>query len=132
MIFFSIFFVTVFFIPGILIYLIIRPRQTLEEAYQKTLEEELLLRAIEDVQVCPGCGHKTEKEWIACPYCELELKNTCNNCNKKIDPSWKLCPYCGADLPIAMNGNSKYSAEFSSPLERNRQGQQPTDQAYNQ
>ena len=36
------------FIPGVLIYLIVRPRQTIEETYFRTLEEEALLRAIED------------------------------------------------------------------------------------
>lgn len=35
------------FIPGVLIYLILRPRETLDEEYMRTLEEEALLRAIE-------------------------------------------------------------------------------------
>ena len=40
--------VAVLFLPGIVVYLILRPPQTLEEAYQHTLEEEALLQAIED------------------------------------------------------------------------------------
>ena len=40
--------VIVLFIPGVLIYLLLRPQQTLEDAYLRTLEEEALLRAIEE------------------------------------------------------------------------------------
>lgn len=36
------------FIPGVIIYLLLRPQQTLEEKYLRTLEEEALLRAIEE------------------------------------------------------------------------------------
>jgi putative flippase GtrA len=36
------------FIPGVLIYLLLRPARTLEEEYLVTLEEEALLRAIEE------------------------------------------------------------------------------------
>lgn len=40
--------VVVLFIPGVLVYLLVRPQRTLEEEYLVTLEEEALLRAIED------------------------------------------------------------------------------------
>jgi putative flippase GtrA len=40
--------VVVLFIPGNLIYLLVRPPRTLEEEYLVTLEEEALLRAIEE------------------------------------------------------------------------------------
>jgi hypothetical protein len=36
-------------LPGILVYLILRPPRTLEEEYQRTLEEEALLQALEDL-----------------------------------------------------------------------------------
>jgi len=38
----------VLFIPGVLIYLLLRPTRTIEEEYLLTLEEEALLRAIEE------------------------------------------------------------------------------------
>lgn len=40
--------VVVLFIPGTLIYLLLRPTRTIEEEYLLTLEEEALLRAIEE------------------------------------------------------------------------------------
>lgn len=38
----------ILFIPGVLIYILLRPQRTLEEEYLLTLEEEALLRAIEE------------------------------------------------------------------------------------
>src|SRR3954451_11743322 len=40
---------------GILLYLVLRPRETLSEAYERSLEEEYLLQDIEDSEVCPAC-----------------------------------------------------------------------------
>ncbi|MBK9604395.1 MAG: hypothetical protein IPO36_21560 [Anaerolineales bacterium] len=41
--------VAVLNLPGVLVYLILRPPRTLEEEYQRTLEEEALLQALEDL-----------------------------------------------------------------------------------
>lgn len=51
----------VLFLPGVLIYLILRPSHTLEEDYQRSLEEEALLQTIEETPQCPGCGRKVLK-----------------------------------------------------------------------
>ena len=50
--------VAVLNLPGILVYLILRPQRTLEEEYQRTLEEEALLQALEDLPLCPGCERR--------------------------------------------------------------------------
>ena len=91
--------VALLFLPGILIYLVLRPARTLEEDYQHSLEEEALLQTIEDLPVCPGCNRKVESDWIACPNCHTRLKKTCQNCGKVIDLSWNLCPYCVKPVP---------------------------------
>ncbi|MCK4962101.1 MAG: hypothetical protein KAS19_06430, partial [Anaerolineales bacterium] len=48
--------VAVLNLPGLVIYMILRPRQTLNEVYGHTLEEEALLSEIEDRPACSGCG----------------------------------------------------------------------------
>src|SRR5690349_1664205 len=40
-------------LPGLVIYLILRPANTLSETYEQSLEEEALLQEIEDKRVCP-------------------------------------------------------------------------------
>ncbi len=86
--------VALLFLPGILVYLILRPPLSLEEEYQQTLEEEALLQAIEDSQLCPGCGRRINENWIICPNCQTKIKKTCHNCSALMELSWNICPYC--------------------------------------
>ena len=53
--------VAVLNLPGLVIYLILRPARTLAEAYEQSLEEEALLQEIEDKRVCPGCGRHADR-----------------------------------------------------------------------
>ncbi len=91
--------VAVLFLPGILIYLILRPPQTLEDEYQHTLEEEALLQSIEEVPLCPGCSRHTQADWKICPNCHTRIKKTCHKCGKLMELPWNLCPYCGTPTP---------------------------------
>lgn len=91
--------VALLFLPGIVVYLILRPPRTLEEEYQHTLEEEALLQSIEDIPLCPGCGRRTKDTWTVCPNCHTKLKKPCHHCRKLMELSWNLCPYCGTPAP---------------------------------
>lgn len=83
-------------IPGLIIYLLIRPRETLSEAYERSLEEEALLQEIEEKPTCPGCGQRVQDNWQACPHCFTRLKKPCTNCHQMLELSWQVCPYCTA------------------------------------
>ncbi len=91
--------VAILFLPGIVVYLILRPPHTLEEEYQNTLEEEALLQAIEDSPLCPGCGRRVKELWTICPNCHTKLKKPCHQCGKLMELAWNLCPYCGTPAP---------------------------------
>jgi len=91
--------VAVLFLPGLLVYAILRPARTLEEEYQRTLEEEALLQTIEEVPVCPGCSRHIEPEWMACPHCHTRLKKRCHQCGRLMELPWNLCPYCTTPAP---------------------------------
>jgi predicted RNA-binding Zn-ribbon protein involved in translation (DUF1610 family) len=95
----SIIIVALLFLPGIIIYLILRPAHTLEEEYQHTLEEEALLQSIEEIPVCPGCGRRIQSIWMLCPSCHTKLKKPCHQCRKLMELSWNICPYCGTPAP---------------------------------
>lgn len=86
-------------LPGVLVYLILRPQRTLEEEYQRTLEEEALLQSLEDLPLCPGCERRVKDEWQVCPNCHTKLKKSCNECGKLMELPWNLCPYCGTAAP---------------------------------
>ena len=91
--------VAVLNLPGVLVYLILRPARTLEDEYQHTLEEEALLQSIEEHAVCPGCGRHIQETWVVCPSCHTRLKKPCHQCHKLMELSWNLCPYCGTPAP---------------------------------
>jgi RNA polymerase subunit RPABC4/transcription elongation factor Spt4 len=86
-------------LPGILIYLVLRPQNTLEEEYQRTLEEEALLQAIEDQAICPGCERRILGDWQICPNCHTKLRKPCQHCGKLIELPWNICPYCATPVP---------------------------------
>ena len=91
--------VAVLNLPGVLVYLILRPAHTLEEDYQKTLEEEALLASIEDQSLCPGCERRVKDDWQVCPNCHTKLKKGCLSCGKLMELPWNICPYCGTLAP---------------------------------
>jgi RNA polymerase subunit RPABC4/transcription elongation factor Spt4 len=80
--------------PGLLIYLLLRPRETLAEAYERSLEEEALLQEIEDKPVCPTCGIRVREDWQVCPSCHTRLKKACIQCHRLLELSWNICPHC--------------------------------------
>lgn len=91
--------VAVLNLPGVLVYLILRPPRTLEEEYQRTLEEEALLQALEDLPLCPGCERRVKDDWQVCPNCHTKLKKPCHHCGKFMELSWNICPFCGTPAP---------------------------------
>jgi len=80
---------------GILLYLILRPRETLSEAYERALEEEYLLQDIEDTEICPSCKRRVNADFLYCPHCRTKLREECENCGRPISVRWAACPYCG-------------------------------------
>lgn len=86
-------------IPGVIVYLILRPPRTLDEEYQHTLEEEALLTEVEERPVCPGCGGKTQRDWQVCPACHTRLRKPCTRCGRLMELPWQICPYCATPAP---------------------------------
>jgi RNA polymerase subunit RPABC4/transcription elongation factor Spt4 len=108
----------ILFLPGIVVYLILRPARSLEDEYQQTLEEEALLQAIEDVQLCPGCGRRVKEAWQVCPNCHTKLKKSCHVCGRLMELPWNLCPYCGTPAPgMRREGMTMDEALRSIPVE---------------
>ncbi len=87
----------VFFLPGHWVYLILRPRQTLTELYERSLEEETLLQDLEDQKACPNCRRRVRDDYLVCPSCRTDLKEPCEACAKPLDYGWVTCPYCSQE-----------------------------------
>ncbi|MDQ4045401.1 MAG: zinc ribbon domain-containing protein [Chloroflexota bacterium] len=88
--------VVFFYIPGFLLYWLLRPKETLDEAYQRSLEEEYLLQDLQELPLCPTCHHYVEDDYRICPHCNSQLKEPCHSCGRLVDLQWSICPYCVA------------------------------------
>ncbi len=82
--------------PGLILYMLLRPRATLTEIYERSLEEEALLQGIEERMACPGCNRRIEEQFMICPTCHTRLKKACPACGRLLHLRWNICPYCGA------------------------------------
>lgn len=91
--------VAILTLPGLIIYLFLRPRESLAESYERSLEEEALLQEIEEKVTCPGCGQRVRENWQACPHCYTRLKKPCIHCRQMLELSWQVCPYCTTPQP---------------------------------
>ena len=91
--------VLVFNVAGLLLYFILRPRETLSEKYERELAEEAMLQDIEERQVCPVCHHKIVADYLVCPNCHTKLHKKCENCGRVLNLKWNVCPYCAEPQP---------------------------------
>jgi RNA polymerase subunit RPABC4/transcription elongation factor Spt4 len=89
-------FFPLFPLPGLMLYFILRPRETLAEVYERSLEEEALLQGIEERLACPGCNRRIEEDFMICPTCHTRLKKECPTCGRLLHLRWNICPFCGA------------------------------------
>ncbi len=126
----SVFVVLMFFpgfnIPGLALYLMLRPRDTLEEAYARSLEEEALLRELGDEGSCPSCRRLTDKDFQFCPSCETQLKDQCAKCERLLSFSWVACPSCGTAREGAVPSAEASPAE-AAVAEQPTEEQMPAD-----
>jgi RNA polymerase subunit RPABC4/transcription elongation factor Spt4 len=87
--------VAIFTLPGLLVYVLLRPRTTLAEEYERSLAEESLLQELEERRICPTCQRRIEPDFVVCPNCHHALRRRCVSCGRLLNPNWDVCPYCG-------------------------------------
>lgn len=107
-------FVLAFNFPGLLIYVLLRPPRTLADLYAESLEEEALLRTLEEAALCPSCQEPIAVDFLYCPACSARLRQRCQRCERPILLRWRICPYCGTVPSVAPDGTSRHEA-ISAP-----------------
>lgn len=113
--------VAVLNLPGLFAYLLIRPRETLSESYERSLEEEALLQEIEEKPVCPGCGQRVKDDWQVCAHCHTRLKKSCLSCRRLLELSWDICPHCATMQAPQQDDLSTLDYKFTPPPARPQQ-----------
>lgn len=101
-------FVLAFNFPGLLIYVLLRPTRTLADLYAESLEEEVLLRTLDEAGLCPSCQEPIAADFLYCPACSARLRQRCQRCERPILLRWRICPYCGTAPSVAPDGISRH------------------------
>jgi RNA polymerase subunit RPABC4/transcription elongation factor Spt4 len=91
-------FTPVFFLFGLLIYRIVRPKETIAEVNERALAEEAMLAEVATHAQCANCSRPVHEDWIICPTCRNRLRRVCPNCEHLIELDWTLCAWCGKDF----------------------------------
>ena len=94
-------FTSIFSLFGLLIYRIVRPKETIAEVNERTLAEEAMLAEIASHTHCANCSRPVHEDWIICPTCRNRLRRVCPNCEHLIELDWTLCAWCGKDFERA-------------------------------
>lgn len=120
--------VLVFPIVGLILYLLIRPKDTLAEVYDRALEEEALLRELESTTACHSCGSPIKEEWVYCPTCHAQLQHSCNSCGNLVRTEWDICVICGTAQQSGIDMDYTSPNGVTEPTETpegNRRGNNP-------
>jgi hypothetical protein len=110
-----IFFTPLLFVFAVVLYLIVRPRESLAEVYERSLAEESLLAEVEKNELCPVCRDRVDADWIVCPNCRTRLHRVCPSCNRLVDPNWSLCAYCGREFERHERTGARAAARARAP-----------------
>jgi hypothetical protein len=111
--------VLIFNVAGLVLYFILRPQETLTEAYERSLEAEAMLQELERLETCPSCRRRIEADYLLCPYCRTTLRQPCAECGHALSFGWVTCPYCGADrVPLAAVEAARSQAQAAPSVAR--------------
>jgi double zinc ribbon protein len=83
---------------ALLVYRIVRPGQTLNEARQQRLEDRLVDLDLQALAGCPDCGAGVEEDWLVCPSCRTRLAHRCVECGRSMRLDWSVCAWCAAEV----------------------------------
>jgi Double zinc ribbon len=90
----------VFPFVGVIVYMIVRPPEFLDDVRERELEMQAAEARVAQLgyMLCPHCDAEIERDFLRCPNCMRRLKNPCASCSRPLDPVWKVCPYCETEV----------------------------------
>ncbi len=87
--------VFIFNYVGLILYLILRPPEYIDDVIERDLEIKKTEILLDKAYLrCPACGKEVKEDFLICPHCRRKLKNSCINCSRPLNLDWKICPYC--------------------------------------
>jgi hypothetical protein len=100
---------------GPLVYLLLRPPETLADVRAREIEMRALKAHLRRPEPsCPVCRSAVEKDYLVCPVCTTQLKRPCLGCGSPLEALWQVCPYCATEVgstPLAVDLDEALTAE---------------------
>ena len=80
---------------GPIVYLFLRPPDSIEERRDRELENRALEERLAERDLrCPVCRGQVDPSFLVCPVCTTRLKQACWLVRAPLEPIWQACPYC--------------------------------------
>ena len=109
--------VAVFNLPGLIVYLVIRPQVTIADSYERSLEAEAILHELQlAASSCQNCRRPVEDDFHVCPHCRTTLREACRSCGRWVRTSWATCPYCATDRSAPGPATTEAPRAASDPV----------------
>lgn len=105
----------IFPLVGLILYMMIRPKETLADVYDRALEEEAILRELEESVTCHSCGVPVKEDWVFCPTCHAQQQYACTNCGTLVRQEWDICVRCGTPQSGADTGYGQPPGQAIDP-----------------
>ena len=87
---------------GPIVYLFLRPPDSIEERRDRELENRALEDRLAERDLhCPVCRGEVDASFLVCPVCTTRLKQACGSCGSPLEQIWQVCPYCATPVPPA-------------------------------
>lgn len=94
------------FFFGFILYLIIRPQNTLEDKKIHELEERMMVSQTH-TYVCPRCSEIIRDDFLFCSSCGLVIRKECPVCKRALEITWQQCPFCGTHVGSSVIGSGR-------------------------
>jgi hypothetical protein len=103
---------------GVIVYMILRPPEFLEDVRERELEMQAAEARLHELnyRLCPHCDYEIDREMIRCPSCLRKLRERCVTCHKPLDQAWTICPYCETEVAGAIQSARRTSRRRREPM----------------
>ena len=99
---------------GLPIYFILRPSVTLNQSFENSIEQQLLLTEMYNIDICSNarCRKPLKENWITCVYCGRQERKLCTKpgCKTVMAKKWDFCPTCSAPSQAVQQAEAKQLA----------------------
>lgn len=79
---------------GLLLYLLLRPPDSLLDRRERRLFRRLVEEELGPADRCLTCRAEIRPEFVCCPECGEPVGERCRSCSAPLRLHWRICPRC--------------------------------------